>query len=265
MGEVLFVARSPEGGVGELLAVLREAVERSGRRSVEGEASADAELVVSLGGDGTFLRAATAAHGLGVPVLGVNFGRVGYLLDLSPADAPAALEAALGGEASWEERSVLEVSVNGQRRVAVNELVVEKELPGHMVHIGVTVDGAAWIEYAADGVIVATATGTTGYNLSAGGPVLPPSSSQMVINPVAPHLQLPNALVVEADGIVELENRSRRAAAVVVDGQQVASLEMGGLASVRVHERPLRFHAPERRSYVARLHDVLGEERRLAD
>lgn len=265
MGEVLFVARSPEGGVGELLAVLRGTVERSGRRCVEDEPSGDVELVVSLGGDGTFLRAAACAHGLGVPVLAVNFGRVGYLLDLSPADAPAALEAALAGEAAWEERSVLEVSVNGHRRVAVNELSVEKELPGHMVHIGVTVDGATWIEYAADGVIVASATGTTGYSLSAGGPVLPPSSSQMVINPVAPHLQVGNALVVEADGLIELENRSRRAAAVVVDGQQVASLEKGGLASVRAHERPLRLHAADARSYVSRLRDVLAEEPRIAD
>lgn len=265
MGEVLFVARSPEGDVGALHATLRAAVESSGRRAVDGAASGDVELVVSLGGDGTFLRAASTAHGLGVPVLGVNFGRVGYLLDLHPSDAPAALEAALSGTASWEERTVLEATVNGQRRVAVNEVVVEKELPGHMVHIGVTVDGARWMSYAADGVIVASATGTTGYNLSAGGPVLPPSSSQMVVNPVAPHLQLANALVVEGDGKVELENRSRRAAAVVVDGQQVASLEMGGLVSVRVHEAPLRLHAPGERSYVSRLRDVLDEEQRIAD
>ena len=158
---------------------------------------AGADLAVSLGGDGTFLRLVPLAYAAGIPVLGVNFGRLGYLLEVEPGRFQEALGRALAGDVALEERTVLAVTVKGDLApapgddrslpgdgagdgwdgrwwVALNEMVTEKTVPGHMVHLSTAIDGEPFLTYKADGVLVATPTGSTAYNLSAGGPVVAP-------------------------------------------------------------------------------------------
>ena len=141
------------------------------------------ELAVSLGGDGTFLRLAASAWAAGVPVLGVNFGRLGYLPEVQPHALFPALERTLAGDASVEERTALWVTVAagghtdaspgaGGPWLALNEVVLEKTVFGHTVRLAAAIDGDPFITYSADGLLVATPTGSTAYNLSAGGPVL---------------------------------------------------------------------------------------------
>ncbi|MEI8051053.1 MAG: NAD(+)/NADH kinase, partial [Actinomycetes bacterium] len=158
-----------------------------------------ADLVVSLGGDGTFLRAAAHAHRLDIPILGVNFGRVGYLLEVPPAEIHHAILEALDGNLALERRATLSVEVPGDRGVqriqAINEVSIEKTTPGHVVRVETRIDGEQFLTFAADGVLVATPTGSTAYNLSAGGPVLAPGLDGFVLTSVAPHFVLDRSVV----------------------------------------------------------------------
>ena len=176
-----------------------------------------ADLAVSLGGDGTFLRMVPLAYAAGIPVMGVNFGRLGYLLEVEPAQLRG--RARLGPSTDrwpsrsgsrWPSRStVSSTPAGGDDRslpgdggerwwVALNEMVTEKTVPGHMVHLSTAIDGEPFLSHKADGVLVATPTGSTAYNLSAGGPVVSPAMRAMVVTPVAPHLSIDRSLVLPA-------------------------------------------------------------------
>ena len=159
-------------------------------------------VAVSLGGDGTFLRVVRLAAARDVPVLGVNFGRVGYLPDLLPEQVRDALASVFAGTAAIEERCALSVRIADRSSgdaieplLALNEVVIEKTDFGHTVRLATWVDGEEALTYSADGLIVATPTGSTAYNLSAGGPILAPTLRAMVVTPVAPHLSLDRSLV----------------------------------------------------------------------
>ena len=224
------------------------------------EALRRAQLFVSLGGDGTFLRVAALAHRHGVPVLGVNFGRLGYLLEVAPAELTAVLAQGLVEGFATEDRSVLEVAISGTgaRFVAINEVAVEKSKPGHMIRLATRVDGTDFASYAADGVLVATPTGSTGYNLSAGGPVLDPSLEVVIVTPVAPHLAIDRSVVLDARSIVEVEAVDPRGAVVVVDGHTVATLEQGQSISATVHPARCRMVVASRDRFVGRLKSILA-------
>ena len=192
--DVALVVHGGRSDAGELASVTQRALLEHGR-SVEtvslGQSTRDEgdralealkpALWVSLGGDGTFLRAARHAHATDAPLLGVNFGRVGYLLDLPPAALDRAIVDTLEGRSAVEPRAGLEIGLDaaGQdasAHFAINELSVEKTVPGHVVRLAALIDGEAFLTYSADGVLLSTPTGSTAYNLSAGGPVLAPHS-----------------------------------------------------------------------------------------
>ena len=235
-----------------------------------------ASLAVSVGGDGTFLRLVPLAYTADVPVLGINFGRLGYLLELQPDQVDAALDRVLAGEAEFANRTVLDVSCadglfplptddrslrqgpDGSEWVALNEVAVEKTVPGHMVHLTTTVDGEPWISYRADGVLVATATGSTGYNLSAGGPVLAPTLRSMVVTPVAPHLSIDRSLVLEPESTVTIQVEATRPAVLVVDGRAVGRLRPGSAVGCRVAARPLRLVSLGHRGFAGLLVEALA-------
>jgi NAD+ kinase len=224
---------------------------------LDGADLSGADLAVSVGGDGTFLRLVPLAYAAGIPVLGVNFGRLGYLLEVEPGRFHEALERALAGEAAIEERTVLAVTVAGQLTpaagddrslpdehggrwwVALNEMVTEKTVPGHMVHLATAIDGEPCISYQADGVLVATPTGSTAYNLSAGGPVVSAGLRAMIVTPVAAHLSFDRSLVIEPDRVVTVEVAGGRPAVLVVDGREVGRLAPGAAVACRVAPRPL--------------------------
>jgi len=202
------------------------------------------DLLVSLGGDGTFLRTARRAHELDIAVLGVNFGRVGYLLNMAPADLHGAILEALSGEATIEERSGLSVTAEMAGRAldlfVVNEVSLEKTVPGHVVRISSAIDGEPFLKYAADGVLVATPTGSTAYNLSAGGPVLAPGIDGFVMTPVAPHFVIDRSVVLGGEQVLELGVVGERPAVLVVDGLSASILEPGETVMCRRHRRRLK-------------------------
>ncbi|MGD0393693.1 MAG: NAD(+)/NADH kinase [Acidimicrobiales bacterium] len=226
-----------------------------------------ADLLVSLGGDGTLLRAVVAALETGVPVLGVNIGRLGYLTQVEPKDLESALAAFLGGTHQVEERMTLEVVVRGSdgqpvtRRTALNEATVEKTVPGHTVRVAALIDGRPFVTYAADGLLVSTPTGSTAYNLSARGPVLSPRLRAIVVTPVSPHMLFDRPLVLDPMERLRLEVLEPRTAVLVVDGVTVSTLEPGATVDCREGDQPARLVTFGTRDF----HAILRAKFHLAD
>jgi len=187
------------------------------------------DLVVSLGGDGTMLRAIHLVGGSGTPVLGVNVGQLGYLTEIDPADAEKALERFSVGAHLIEERMLLEVSVRstGATALALNEAVLEKTATGHTVRLAVEIDGELWTTYAADGLIVATPTGSTAYSLSARGPIVAPELRALVLTPVSPHMLFDRSMLFGPATALTLEVAGFRPASLSVDGQNLGVLAQG--------------------------------------
>jgi NAD+ kinase len=201
---------------------------------------AGADLVLSLGGDGTMLRAVGLLDGAPVPLLGVNMGRLGYLTEIEADQLEAALDRFAAGSSAgtWhlDQRMMLAVTVDdvdGTERGtwrALNEAVVEKCESGHTVNLLVRIDGEPFTSYAADGLIVSTPTGSTAYSLSARGPVVSPKHRALLVTPVAPHMLFDRSLVLDPNETVEIEVLAGRAASVVIDGRPVCDLSAGSRA-----------------------------------
>ncbi len=198
----------------------------------EDSLGAGLDVAVSFGGDGTMLRTVDLVSGSGVPILGVHFGQLGYLTDVEPADARRALERFLRGEHTIEERMLLSIRVSSAdggeaEHLAFNEAVVEKTPMGHTVRLAVEVDGEFFTTYAADGLIVATPTGSTAYAFSARGPIVSPRHRAVLLTPVSPHQLFDRTLVLEPDVLLRLVVCGHRAATLSVDGRNLGELEEG--------------------------------------
>ncbi len=185
-------------------------------------------LVVALGGDGTILKAVHAIGDVEAPILGVNFGRLGFLSGARVEHMREAIESALAGEARLERRVTLSVDVIMDGRTvgryrALNDVYFGRGASARVVTLGISVDGRAMMHYSGDGVVVATPTGSTAYALSAGGPIVAPDVNALVIAPVAPHAIAVRPLVVGPAAVVEiaLPDPLRADACILVDGEQV--------------------------------------------
>ena len=209
-------------------------------------------VVVSVGGDGTILGIVRATMRNGVPLVGVNLGRVGYMTELSPAEALQRIGEYVGSEAWVEERAMLDVWVRRQDGESsgtsgrdpvhgLNEAVVGRAGVSRPLWVDVEVDGAPLVAYAADAVMVATATGSTGYSLSSGGPILYPESTSLLLKPVSPQLSLDTGLVLAPNALVTLTPRDTDSAVLTVDGVDEMVLHPGDAVDVRRSSFVARF------------------------
>jgi NAD+ kinase len=202
---------------------------------VEGD---DAELAVVLGGDGTMLRALHRFLGTTVPVIGVNFGRVGFLSAMGPEDMDEGLRRAFSGERQIVELPTLDVNVDGIAAVAVNDAVCATSAIGRMVELAWAVGGEDLGIQPCDGVICASSTGSTAYNLSSGGPVLVWGLDAMAVTFVSPHSLHARPLVVPRGLELTVRNETRGAPAkAITDGIAIGELQPGAQATVRLGER----------------------------
>lgn len=213
-------------------------------RSAEGFA-AGLDLVVSIGGDGTLLRAARLADEAGgVPLLAVNVGRVGFLTEVGPDGALDALDEILAGEVAFEERLALVAEGTGtpwsEPQWAFNEIIVEKKARHRLVTIASSVDGTPLTTYSADGLIVSTPTGSTAYSFSARGPIVSPRSSCLLLTPVAPHMLFDRPVLLAPDEVVSLEIVGEEPGLLSADGRESLEMPVGALVSVRAAPRPVR-------------------------
>jgi NAD+ kinase len=188
------------------------------------------DVVMSFGGDGTMLRSVDLVGEAGIPVIGVNVGHLGYLTEVDPDGARMAVKRFLSGAYEIEERMLLSVRIDGPEPievVALNEAVIEKTPSGHTVRLAVSVDGDFFTTYAADGLIVATPTGSTAYSFSARGPIVAPTHRCLVLTPVSPHMLFDRTLVLDPQTTVRLEVVGHRPAGVSVDGRTLGTLRPG--------------------------------------
>jgi len=203
------------------------------------------DLAISLGGDGTMLRTVDVAYETGAAVLGVNVGQMGYLTEVEPADLDVALERLLAGDYEVDERMVLEVMVGSRgtasgRWWALNEAVIEKSRTGRLVRLDVEINGTFFTSYAADGVIVATPTGSTAYSFSARGPIVSPRHRCLLLTPVSPHMLFDRSLVLDEEEQLRFTVAEERNVVLTLDGRELGQLEAGDTVSCTGGPKPAR-------------------------
>jgi NAD+ kinase len=205
----------------------------------------DLALVVSVGGDGTFLRAAYQALRAGCPVLGVNVGRMGFLTEVDPPDAAPLLERAIAGVARVDERLAVVAEPDGgtawsQPQWALNEVMVEKGARHRVVRLAVFFNGEYVTTFSGDGVIVATPTGSTAYSFSARGPIVHPTMECLVVTPVAAHMVFDRSFVLGAGERVTIEVLGEEQGLLSADGRESLPLPVGSRVVVRSADQRLR-------------------------
>ena len=224
------------------------------------------DIVISLGGDGTMLRAVDTAYEAGVPVLGVNVGQMGYLTEVEPSEFGAALDRLIADDFEVAERMVLEITVESAgsaqgRWFALNEAVLEKVHTGRLARLEVDINGSFFTTYAADGVIVATPTGSTAYSFSARGPIVSPRHRCLLLTPVSPHMLFDRSFVLAPEETLRFTVCDDRSVVLTADGRELGELAAGDTVSCRGGDRPARIVTFAPRDF----HQILKAKFGLAD
>ena len=217
----------------------------------EAQVLAATEAIVVLGGDGTFLRAAQTAADVGVPILGVNVGKIGFLSKVEHHALENVLEQLRDGEFELEPRLMLEVQVvhsdgstQGWVHSALNEAAVVRGGHAQVMRVVVDVGDSRVATYVCDGVVIASPTGSTGYSFSAGGPILEPTSRNLVVTPIAAYLTPLRSSVVGSQHVVSTTIQAAYDCLVSIDGREDIPLDVGDRVDVRAAERPISFVQP---------------------
>jgi NAD+ kinase len=222
--------------VGNAEARVAAVAERAGVKLVEDPAKAD--LAIALGGDGTMLRTLDGLLGTGVPAIGVNLGRVGFLASIAPDELETQLARVFAGEYAVVELPTLETRLDGERHVAVNDVVVTSGMLGRMVELAWAVGGEDLGTVPCDGMICSTPSGSTAYNLSNGGPVLVRGLDALAVTFIAPHSLDARPLVVPRGAEVTVRNATPDVAcALLVDGHRVADVEPNGEVAIYLSDQ----------------------------
>ena len=221
----------------------------------------NADYVISMGGDGTFLKAAVRVGIKSIPLIGINMGRLGFLADVLPGEVETALQAVLEGNYNIEEHTAIQISTNGGDfdgcHYALNDIAVLKRDIASMIGIHTSIDGGFLVNYQADGLIVSTPTGSTAYSLSNGGPIIVPQTRTLCLTPVAPHSLNIRPIVISDSSTVTLEVESRsHNYLVAVDGR---SYTMHEGSTVTISKAPFvtRIVKPNGRRYFSSLRDKM--------
>ena len=231
-----------------------------GLAATNGATVADAEMIVTVGGDGTLLRGVRLAVPLDVPLLGVNTGRLGFLTEIeTDADGMERVKRVLRGEYAVEERLALQASVNGgTAHFALNDVVVWRGAEARMAPFGLSLDGEPIAHIASDGIVVATPTGSTAYFLSAGGPIIAPNVEALGIAALLPHTLFARPLIVPTSSTIQITCDSEIVHAnLETDGTFVSDLSSGDLVTVVRAPRPVKFARTGEHGFFARLEEKL--------
>lgn len=210
------------------------------------------DVLVVLGGDGTFLRAARAVTEIDVPLLGINLGKIGFLSKAEAHELETVLARILAGEYRLEERMVLEARIlpggrdtPGERLVALNDIVIARGSLARVCRLKVAIGDSHLATFVADGLIVASPTGSTGYSFSAGGPIVEPASRNLIVTPIAGYLSAIRSIVAGPTQTVHCRVVDAHEALVSIDGREDIQLSVGDVVEVRAVERPIRLVEPK--------------------
>ena len=212
----------------------------------EGLLAGDFDLAITIGGDGTVLRAGHLCAPKDVPLLAIDMGRFGFLIEVEPEDWPDLLPRLFSGDYWFERRMLLNVELRRGEKVlhrseALNEAMIGRGRIVRPVHLRASLDGRPLTTYVADGLIISTATGSTAYALAAGGPILPPELRNILLLPVAPHLSVDRAIVLAEGASIRAELISGDEPVLSIDGQAPLELQAGDRIDVRASDHSLRF------------------------
>ena len=231
------------------------------------EMPAAVDMILVLGGDGTLLAMGDriAQHGVDVPLLGVNFGGLGFLTEITLAELFPALETAVDGSASLDQRRMLRAVIRRDEqvitdRVALNDVTLTRNATSPIIDLSVSVGSQFVAEFKADGLIVASPTGSTAYNLAAGGPIVHPVVEALVITPIAPHTLTNRPIIVPANSDIRIQpisNCDDNQIIVSFDGQSGVPLACNDIVSVASSEQPLQLFRATSRSYFTVLREKL--------
>ena len=221
----------------------------------------NADYVISMGGDGTFLKAAVRVGIKSIPLIGINMGRLGFLADVLPGEVESALQAVLEGNYNIEEHTAIQISTSGGDfdgcHYALNDIAVLKRDIASMIGIHTSIDGSFLVNYQADGLIVSTPTGSTAYSLSNGGPIIVPQTRTLCLTPVAPHSLNIRPIVISDSSTVTLEVESRsHNYLVAVDGRSYTMHE-GSTVTISKASFVTRIVKPNGRRYFSSLRDKM--------
>ncbi|MFC1905776.1 NAD(+)/NADH kinase [Chloroflexota bacterium] len=215
------------------------------------------DLLLSIGGDGTILRAARTVIPESIPILGINLGRLGFMAELKASEAINRLSDLLNGKGWIEKRAIIEAEIPSQNRrlYALNEVFVGRRSSARLVNIDCKLNGIALTTYRADGIIVATASGSTGYSLATGGPVLHPQAKEMLLLPVCAHFTFDRALVLPTKTKVELQVTTSHEAMISFDGQTELQLNSRDKVKVKLSAYTAKFLRLQPSNYFYKLLD----------
>jgi NAD+ kinase len=210
------------------------------------------DVLVVFGGDGTFLRAARAVVDVDVPLLGINVGKVGFLSKVDAGDLVRVLDGLAAGHFTLEHRMVLEGRIlrggapdSPEVHVALNDVVIARGSLARVCRLDVSIDASHLATFVADGLVVASPTGSTGYSFSAGGPILDPTARNLILTPIAGYLTTIRSVVVGPSVVVRCRVADAYEALVSIDGREDVSIAVGDVVEVRALERPIRLVQPE--------------------
>lgn len=216
------------------------------------------QAVVAIGGDGTVLKAAAIAVELGIPVCGINVGRIGYLAEFAESEIDDLSQAIGWDEFVTRRHNIVSVATSSHTATGINDVVVEKVAGQRIIEIAVRINDKPLATYRTDGMIVASALGSTAYSLSAGGPIVDPSLDALTLTPIAPHSLLTRAIVLSHDAVVTLTIVGDRPARIHVDGRELCTVSPDEPIIVQSGEESVRFLTLERHPFPHAVREHFG-------
>jgi NAD+ kinase len=248
----LTLVTSPRPAPIEFARLLRE--KASGHGCTVVEPGEPADMVVAIGGDGTVLEAACTALDQAIPLIGFNLGTIGFLAEAEPDQLDETLARLVAGNYRLEERlTVTAVLGDGFETTGLNDVVIEKIDSQRLVVLAVEVDGESFLTHRADGVVIATSTGSSAYAFSAGGPLVHPQIDALLFVPVAPHSLFNRTLMLPPESKIRVTVADDRPVRVSVDGREIGTLEEGGEVQIHRGPDPVRFVRFDHEGFPARV------------
>ncbi|OGS22092.1 MAG: hypothetical protein A3J83_03720 [Elusimicrobia bacterium RIFOXYA2_FULL_40_6] len=212
----------------------------------------NADICITLGGDGTILRVAKKIAPLGIPVLGVNMGFLGFLAETDPVEMFPIIEKAIAGKVKIEERMMLDIESSGKSYLALNDCVIRSGSSSRVILLNVKVNNLALADYIGDGLIISTPTGSTAYSLAAGGPIVSPKLPVFIVSPICPHTLSQRPIILSSDSNIVTEvskYKSNKNIVISIDGQENFNISSGAVISVKKSKYKLKLITHPGKSY----------------
>jgi len=222
------------------------------------ELASKCDFLVTIGGDGTLISVARRSIKFGKPILGINLGTLGFLTSVLPEELDKFLSDFLEDIYTIDSRMMIKATINKNKTIAFNDIVIKSKSVVHMVNIEAFVDGKKFNSYYGDGLVVSTPTGSTAYNLSSGGPVVYPLTDAFIVTPISAHSLTQRPLVLPADFEIELKTPDENGAIVLIDGQDIYELKKDESVKIKIANQKSKLIRAKERDYFSVLNQKLN-------